>query len=217
MEENKSKFKFSYIILLVAIVLLLCLIFTNNGSKGEFLAGGEAEVEQLITGRDKNNKHEQMIAFYYKDGIGYILLKDSKNVGHFPSHSDYYFYYDKNGTDGIIERLLQKINTANADETLEIDIQVATQPDGISFWDILYPILYIGFGIFLIWMVFRMFSNSNKGAMTFGKSKARAYTSNKVKFNDVAGSDEEKQELEEIVEFLKNPRKFTNLGARIPK
>jgi len=217
LEENKSKFKFSYIILLVAIVLLLCLIFTNNGSKGEFLAGGEAEVEQLITGRDKNNKHEQMIAFYYKDGIGYILLKDSKNVGHFPSHSDYYFYYDKNGTDGIIERLLQKINTANADETLEIDIQVATQPDGISFWDILYPILYIGFGIFLIWMVFRMFSNSNKGAMTFGKSKARAYTSNKVKFNDVAGSDEEKQELEEIVEFLKNPRKFTNLGARIPK
>ncbi len=217
MEENKSKFKFSYVILLVAIVLLLCLIFTNNGSKGEFLTGGEAEVSELITGREKNNKHEQMIAFYYKDGVGYILLKDSKNVGHFPTNSDYYFYYDKNGTDGIIERLLQKINAANADETLEIDIQVATQPDGISFWDILYPILYIGFGIFLIWMVFRMFSNSNKGAMTFGKSKARAYTSNKVKFNDVAGSDEEKQELEEIVEFLKNPRKFTSLGARIPK
>ena len=56
--------------------------------------------------------------------------------------------------------------------------------------------------------------------MSFGKSKARMMTTadkNKITFADVAGIEEEKQELEEIVEFLKNPKKFTDMGARIPK
>ena len=56
--------------------------------------------------------------------------------------------------------------------------------------------------------------------MSFGKSKARIMTpadKNKITFEDVAGVDEEKEELEEIVEFLKNPKKFTDMGARIPK
>ena len=56
--------------------------------------------------------------------------------------------------------------------------------------------------------------------MSFGKSKARMTNGaekTKVTFNDVAGVDEEKEELEEIVEFLKTPKKFTDMGARIPK
>ena len=69
----------------------------------------------------------------------------------------------------------------------------------------------------MIWMIFRIINSSNKGAMSFGKSKARSYANNNVKFSDVAGADEEKEELAEIVEFLKNPTKFTQLGARIPK
>ena len=82
------------------------------------------------------------------------------------------------------------------------------------------------FGILIIFFIFWFFmmsgTNSQGGSktMTFGKSKAKMMTpadKNKVSFADVAGVDEEKEELEEIVEFLKNPKKFTDMGARIPK
>lgn len=73
-------------------------------------------------------------------------------------------------------------------------------------------ILIVVIGIFL----FRSMSGNNKG-FGFGKSKARLVVSSNVRFSNVAGADEEKQELTEIVEFLKNPSKFTQLGARIPK
>ena len=81
------------------------------------------------------------------------------------------------------------------------------------------------FGILVIFFIFWFFL-MNTGAqggsktMTFGKSKARMINNldkNKVTFDDVAGVDEEKEELQEIVEFLKNPKKFTDMGARIPK
>ena len=65
-------------------------------------------------------------------------------------------------------------------------------------------------------MLFRSMSGNSKG-FGFGRSKAKLVVSSSVKFTDVAGADEEKQELKEIVEFLKNPARFTELGARIPK
>lgn len=76
--------------------------------------------------------------------------------------------------------------------------------------------------IFLIFWLLLMNPNQggNKTSMTFGKSKARMLNmndKNRVLFKDVAGVDEEKEELQEIVEFLKSPKKFTDMGARIPK
>ena len=83
------------------------------------------------------------------------------------------------------------------------------------------------FGLLIIFMIFWFFmmGGANSGqpggkTLSFGKSKARMMTPadrNKVSFEDVAGVDEEKEELEEIVQFLKNPKKFTDMGARIPK
>ena len=76
--------------------------------------------------------------------------------------------------------------------------------------------------IFLVFWFIMMSGNNQNGtkSMTFGKSKARminAGEKNRVTFDDVAGVDEEKEELQEIVEFLKNPKKFADMGARIPK
>ena len=75
---------------------------------------------------------------------------------------------------------------------------------------------------FIFWFVLMSGANSQNGnkTMTFGKSKARVLNptdKNRVTFDDVAGVDEEKEDLEEIVEFLKNPTKFTEMGAHIPK
>ena len=73
--------------------------------------------------------------------------------------------------------------------------------------------------IFIMIFFFRQIQAGGKGAMSFGKSKARLLNKdeNKKNFNDVAGIDESKDEVQEIVEFLKSPKKFTNLGGRIPK
>lgn len=91
---------------------------------------------------------------------------------------------------------------------------------GEEFWAGLIPTI-IAFVLFLIiWLILisRM-SGMTNNAMTFGKSRAKLYDKDKDKvlFKDVAGAEEEKEELKEVVEFLKNPKKFKNIGAKIPR
>ncbi|MCY0876202.1 MAG: ATP-dependent zinc metalloprotease FtsH [Firmicutes bacterium] len=94
------------------------------------------------------------------------------------------------------------------------------QPQGSSSWvsflTTIVPFLLV-FGI--LFFLFNQGQNGGNRVMNFGKSRARLYTEDKkrVTFEDVAGADEEKAELVEIVDFLKDPRKFTAVGARIPK
>ncbi|OGJ46231.1 hypothetical protein A2272_01640 [Candidatus Peregrinibacteria bacterium RIFOXYA12_FULL_33_12] len=103
-------------------------------------------------------------------------------------------------------------------QNLNIDIIDSSQSD---FWlnlfmQILPFLLIVGFLIFLM----RHAQNSNNQALSFGQSKARIYDNNankKTTFQDVAGSKEAKEELVEIVDFLKNPAKYTAIGAKIPK
>jgi cell division protease FtsH len=81
---------------------------------------------------------------------------------------------------------------------------------------IILPVILLGI---MFWFIFRQAQGSNNAAMAFGKSKARMFSGEHptVTFEDVAGIDESKEELQEIVEFLKEPQKFIQLGARIPK
>ncbi|MBE7016053.1 MAG: ATP-dependent zinc metalloprotease FtsH [Ruminococcaceae bacterium] len=96
-------------------------------------------------------------------------------------------------------------------------LQYGIAPKRVSWIDYAMPItslLLMGFFLFIL-----IQQNSGKGAGNFARSRAKLETNDgrKVKFSDVAGADEEKEELSELVDFLKNPQKFIALGARIPK
>lgn len=94
---------------------------------------------------------------------------------------------------------------------------VEPAPNYLSYIITFLPVLIVGF--FLYYVFSRQMKGASSGAMTFGKSPAKLLTKekNKVTFKDVAGCDESKEELQEIVDFLKDPAKFTALGAKIPK
>ena len=125
----------------------------------------------------------------------------------------------------------KKVNIPSVDNLMENlqdhmkNGQVAVTEKSESVWALILTFL-TPIGILLIFIIFWIFmmgtANGQGGnkTMTFGKSKARMLNptdKNRVMFDDVAGVDEEKEELEEIVEFLKNPTKFTEMGAHIPK
>ena len=129
------------------------------------------------------------------------------------------------------DNIKKKVNIPSVDnlmENLQDDMktgQITVTEKSESPWAIILTLL-TPVGILVIFLVFwfmLMSGANNQGGnktMTFGKSKARVLNptdKNRVTFDDVAGVDEEKEELEEIVEFLKNPTKFTEMGAHIPK
>lgn len=94
----------------------------------------------------------------------------------------------------------------------------ASNPSDGNIWtDLAFPILSLGISVFIIIMFVRQARGANSGALDFGKTKAQVITNVKVRFSDVAGAEEEKEELKEVVEFLKSPQKFVALGARTPK
>ena len=98
------------------------------------------------------------------------------------------------------------------------DFDYLVKNDYPPAWVAYIPMVLM-FGVVVLFLFIFMGQNSSGGGkvMNFGRSRARLYTTSNVKFENVAGADEEKEELEELVSFLKNPKKYTELGARIPK
>ncbi len=112
-------------------------------------------------------------------------------------------YYDDNLMNMLIEN---GVSVEGGEETLSIGM-------------VLLQLLPWGLSFLFIWWMFRSVQGGGNKAFSFGKSKARRYdqTMDKILFSDVAGQEESKYELMEVVEFLKDPDKFTKIGAKIPK
>ena len=88
---------------------------------------------------------------------------------------------------------------------------------GITIWTVLLNLVPMILVLVILFIIFRNANNQNSKAFDFAKNRARLNREKSVTFKDVAGVDEEKQELEELIDFLKNPKKYVDMGARIPK
>jgi len=126
-------------------------------------------------------------------------------------------YKEANST--LVQQLLDLGVTPDklTPENIKIEVKPPSQWTGIVSGALyILPVIFMA-GV--LWFIFRQAQGSNNAAMSFGKSRARMFSGEHptVTFQDVAGVEESKQELAEVVEFLKEPQKFIQLGARIPK
>ena len=109
-----------------------------------------------------------------------------------------------------ISDLQEWLNKANVDFTY-------TNPNAGSIWSSLLPLAGSAVIAIIFLLIMMQTQGGTKSAMNFAKTNARVNHNLKVRFSDVAGAEEEKEELAEVVDFLKNPKKFSEIGARIPK
>ncbi len=126
---------------------------------------------------------------------------------------DYYFY----GSVGIHDQIIEMVDDYNSDEahtTVELTFANPVTTDyGTIIYYVVMAVLMVGLGIILI----RSIRAQGMQATNIGKSSARVSQNIKTRFSDVAGAEEEKEELVEVIDFLKNPTKYTEMGAKIPK
>lgn len=220
-KNNRYKNLTSFIIIILSIVFVF------------YLASGTTTNNQVTyTEFVENLNNGQVSDVYFKSGKAVVRSEDSTIAeSNFPASYDYYFeYIAVNPIDKIEEfnSLIDQANAAYAEDpnAVPTELQVYLNYDKVeltmaiaqpSIISQILPYLSIAAVIFVGFMLFRMLSGKGGAANAFGKSKARMTEKTNIRFDDIAGAEEEKEETKEIVEFLKNPSKFKQVGARIPK
>lgn len=206
---NKKTIRNLLIYLGIPIVILIISMIIFGSSRSQTQGYLYSDIKQFFA--------EQQVEEYRLDlGTGALVLKLNDENGTVVNFSipNVSLFYDAVGDD------IEAYNAAHPDAVMKEDV---LPPQETSWLISLLPtlLLFIGLGIFW-WFMWRRLNASMGDAgkqMTFGKAKVKQMSDEKRKttFADVAGADEEKEELREIVEFLKNPKKYNELGARIPK
>ena len=218
MENNRPintgprKFPFFTVILLAFLVIVLVITFTSGNTDSK----KEINRTDFLTSLESG----QVSAVYYYNATFYGIYKGESDteteqkLESFPREYDFYFVVAVTDEVGSIVDRIDAYNDAAAEGD---KVQFTSEPTRESLFSQILPWLYILMIIVLGYFVYKTLTKMTGKNMDFGKNKARMEAGLKVRFSDVAGCEEEKQEMQEIVEFLKNPRKFTELGARIPK
>ncbi|MFH1648626.1 MAG: ATP-dependent zinc metalloprotease FtsH [Patescibacteria group bacterium] len=180
------------------IFLLFVIYILSNTFGGYSLTGEEVSISDVVTLINEEKVQDITVA---EDKIE-VLLRDGTNI-----------YAEKETSISFDEILTNN----NIDRTkIEGELQIEHR---VNFEDIVTPILMFGFPIFILYILFKQMKGQNSEIMSFGKSKAKVFFKGqqKITFKDVAGCEEAKRDMMEIVDFLKFPTKYRKLGARIPK
>ena len=197
MRSRSGGSPFIYLIILVAAVFLVYSFYSQRADS--VTQTSLTDVAAQI--RDGNVKSIRV-----EGNNLYVELGDGQEV---TSHK---------GTESTVTEQLRDLGITSADlESIEIDM--IQPPDWMTLLSAGGSILLVVAMFAVGYFVLRQFQGANNQALSFGKSRARMYTGDQpsITFEDVAGVDEAEEELGEIVEFLKEPEKFVQLGARIPK
>jgi cell division protease FtsH len=222
--KNKFSFNFYWIYLIAAVGLLAISIFNWGGSPKQVL---QADVNRFIANRDieriiiVNNDVAEI--FIRQESLKKDEFKDLGKKSYGNSTQSGPHYYLKIGSDASFSQELKEAETkAGYNDNERISTRIDRQTRDNIWRDLLsyiFPILlFIG-----IWvLIMRRMGGGGGGSQLFniGKSKATLFDKDfqvKVTFNDVAGLEEAKVEVMEIVDFLKNPKKYTSLGGKIPR
>ena len=203
-QRNRARDIGFYVLILV---LLACTLFTllNQEPENEL---SYAQVKDFF-------KEEKVQEFTYNGSKNLLEMK----VKDSSAKDGYKTVYYKMYSFSLFYEEFGELIDQQYDKGIIKDYQI--EPVQSTWWLQLIPyVLFIGFMVFWIVMMQRAQGGGGAGgAMKFGKARTRlgSEEKNRKTFNDVAGADEEKAELQELVEFLKDPKSFTKMGARIPK
>jgi len=198
-KNNKVRNFFPYLVLLVIIgvVFLILNMGTNKVNKittGELLTALKEEKVTEITVMPKSSE-----SIYYIKG----KLEDYKSNESFEAKV----------VEAEIDNIIQYADLNDIKE-----YKTESDPGSSPILYIIVQVLPLVLLVIVAYVLFSKLANSNKGSMDFGKSRAKlSDDKHQAKFSDVAGLKEEKEEVKELIDFLKNPKKFQKLGARIPK
>ena len=199
MNPVRNRSSIIYLLLVVAIIVLVVFNFQQQGNSQESLTINEVAMQVQQSQVARITEDDNRLLVVYKDG-------DTEAVSY------------KAPETTLVEQLMQLGVTSEQMEPEKIKIEIKPPSPWLgiaTIFSYVMPFLLLG-GVF--WFVFRQAQGSNNAAMSFGKSRARMSGDQPtVTFEDVAGVEEAKEELLEVVEFLREPEKFIALGARIPK
>lgn len=201
--SSRNQSYFIYVLLIIAIIVMVVSQATSGGNSQEITI---SDIANLV--KDPTPGQEVSKIVVEDDNSLKVTLADSTELTS-----------RKEPTTPLIQQLLNLGVTSQQLDASKTKIEIKPQSAWVGIGNILSMVLPFLLLAGLLFFILRQAQGSNSSAISFGKSKARMFTGDQptVTFNDVAGVDEAKEELREVVEFLREPQKFMQLGARIPK